>query len=56
MYLTIIKKLVDYKFISEELLKECDKIILNQNIFLPDIYYWFNSRNRELNNNEIINN
>jgi hypothetical protein len=51
--MTLIKNLVDINIISDKLLSICDKIILNQKIYLPDIYHWFNSKNRELNKNEI---
>ena len=32
----------------------CDDIILNQTKYLPDIYYWFNSKNRQLSKDETI--
>lgn len=50
--LIIIKNLVENKLISDKILDECDKYILEQNIFLPDIYYWFNSKLRVLTENE----
>jgi len=49
----LIKNLVENDIISDKLLPVCDKIILNQKIYLPDIYHWFNSKSRELNKNEI---
>jgi hypothetical protein len=49
----LIKNLVDNKFMSDQLLSDCDKVIINQTKFLPDIYYWFNFRNRDLNKDEI---
>jgi hypothetical protein len=50
--LILIKNLIDFKLMSEKLNDECDKIIIEQNVFLPDIYYWFNSKNRELSESE----
>ncbi len=50
--LILIKNLIEYKFVSEKLYSECDEIIINQDIFLPDIYHWFNSKNRELSGEE----
>ena len=29
-------------------------MIINQKVFLPDIYHWFNSKNRELTSDEIL--
>ena len=51
--LILIKNFIDTKFISQDLIKECDNIIINQTKFLPDIYYWFNSKNRNLTDDEI---
>ena len=56
--LILIKNLVENKFISEKVVDYCDGIILEQDIFLPDIYHWFNSKNRnltELEKNKILN-
>ena len=50
--LILIKSLVENKLISDKIIDECDKLILEQNIFLPDIYYWFNSKLRGLTENE----
>jgi hypothetical protein len=52
--LIIIKNMVEYKFISQSLIEFCDNIILNQKEYLPDIYYWFNSKNRLLSVSENI--
>jgi len=49
----LIKNLVELNFISNKLIPVCDKIILNQTTYLPDIYHWFNSKNKELDKNEI---
>jgi hypothetical protein len=49
----IIKNLVDIELLSKDLIKYCDNIILNQITCLPDIYHWFNSKNRELTHNEL---
>jgi hypothetical protein len=50
--LILIKNLMEQKFINETLNDNLDHLIINQNVFLPDIYYWFNSRNKELSNEE----
>jgi hypothetical protein len=49
----LIKNLVDLNFCSNKLIHLCDKVILNQTTYLPDIYHWFNSKNKELTKNEI---
>jgi hypothetical protein len=49
----LIKNLVDLNFCSDKLIHLCDKVILNQTTYLPDIYHWFNSKNKELTKNEI---
>jgi hypothetical protein len=51
--LILIKNFIDTKFISQDLIKECDNIIINQTKFLPDIYYWFNSKSRQLLEDEV---
>ncbi len=51
--LILIKNMVEQKILSEDIIKYCDTTILLQNLFLPDIYHWFNSRNRELTESEI---
>lgn len=50
--LILIKNLVESKLISDKIIGECDKLILEQNVFLPDIYHWFNSKSRDLTENE----
>lgn len=50
--LILIKNLIEQKFINESLNENLDQLIINQKVFLPDIYYWFNSRNKELTNDE----
>ncbi len=50
--LILIKNLIEQKFTSEKLYDETDQIIINQSVFLPDIYYWFNSRNRDISSDE----
>jgi hypothetical protein len=50
--LILIKNLVENKMLNSNIYDFCDKIILNQNIFLPDIYHWYSSKNRELKNEE----
>lgn len=49
--LIILKGLVTENILSQELLNIASSIILNQSIFLADIYNWFNLY-RALNNNE----
>jgi hypothetical protein len=48
--LILIRHFIDNKFVSDKLITECDMILLNQTKYLPDIYYWFNVKNRELTN------
>lgn len=50
--LILIKNLVESKILSNKIIEECDTIILNQQVFLPDIYYWFNSKVSYLTENE----
>ena len=50
--LTLIKYFIENKFVNSTLIDSCDSIIINQVKYLPDIYYWFNSRNRDLTANE----
>ncbi len=50
--LILIKNLIEQKFINESLNDNLDQLIIQQKVFLPDIYYWFNSRNKELSNDE----
>jgi len=52
--LTIINKLIDNKFISNNIYKYCDNIIIEQQLFLSDIYYWFNSKNTKLLDSDIL--
>lgn len=46
--LLLINKLIEHKLLSDNIYKYCDDIILNQNIFYSDIYYWFNYKNKKL--------
>lgn len=50
--LILIKNMVENRMLSESVYLICDSQILKQTLFLPDIFYWFNSKNRELNDNE----
>lgn len=50
--LILIKNLVDGKLLVDKIICECDILIMNQKVFLPDIYYWFNSKNRDLTEEE----
>ena len=49
--LLIIRKLYKNNFIEKELIEYCDTVILNNDIYIIDIYHWFN--NEKLNNNNI---
>lgn len=51
--LIIIKNMVDYNFLDKSLINYCDEIIINQDNNLSDIYYWFNSKNTELSEDNI---
>lgn len=51
--LVLIKNLVENKMFSPDIYELCDKTIINQHLFLPDIYHWFSSKNRDLTQNEI---
>ena len=51
--LTLIKHLVDYEMVSENVLTECDDILLSRDKYYTDIYYWFNMRNKELSPQQI---
>jgi hypothetical protein len=53
--LSLIKNLINNKLLSDKLLLYCDEIILNQQKYLSDIYYWYSLKNNYiLSNNEII--
>jgi len=51
--LILLKKLVDFNFISDDIINECNDIIINQNIYILDIYHWNNILKKKLSNNEI---
>jgi len=46
--LLLINRLIEHKLLSDNIYKYCDNIILNQNIFYSDIYYWFSYKNKKL--------
>jgi hypothetical protein len=50
--LILIRSMVENNLMSNKVIYEIDNIILKQSVFLPDIYYWFNSSNRNLTDNE----
>ena len=50
--LLIIKKLYKNEFISKDLIVYCDNIILNNDIYIIDIYHWFN--NEKISTDNII--
>jgi len=51
--LILIKNLVENKMLNSDIYEFCDKIIICQSIFLPDIYHWYSSKNRDLSTIEI---
>ena len=46
--LILIKTLIENKMLNSLIYDICDQTIINQDIFLPDIYYWYSSKNRDL--------
>ena len=46
--LILINTMIESKIISDDIYKYCDQVILDQTLFLSDIYYWYNSKNRKL--------
>jgi len=52
--LILIINMVKHKLFSNDIFKYCDEIILNQNIYYSDIYYWFNYQNKKLTVSEIL--
>jgi hypothetical protein len=52
--LTLLNSLIQNKFISNNIYKYCDNIIIEQELFLSDIYYWFNNRKNNLLDTEIL--
>jgi len=53
--LIIINNLIDNNMLSKSIYDYCDNVILNQEIYISDIYNWFNLKNRQLTENEINN-
>jgi hypothetical protein len=53
--LIIINNLIDNNMLSKYIYDYCDNIIINQEIYISDIYHWFNLKNRQLTENEINN-
>lgn len=51
--LVLIKKLVEYNFLSNDLLLYCDDIIVKQKKYLTDIYYWYTDRKNILTKSNI---
>ena len=51
--LTLIKNLVEMKFLNQKIIDECDSNIINHDNYLTDIYYWYNNKNRALTETEI---
>jgi hypothetical protein len=51
--LILIKNLVENNMLSTIIYDICDNIIINQSNFIPDIYHWFGSKNRDLTQTEI---
>ena len=42
--LMIVKKLIEYNILNKELYQYISNLLLNQNIFKVDIFYWFNDK------------
>ncbi len=51
--LILIKNLVENKMLNFTVYDFCDNTIIGQNIFLPDIYHWYSSKNRDLTSVEV---
>ncbi len=51
--LILIKNLVENKMLNFTVYDFCDNTIIGQNIFLPDIYHWYSSKNRDLTSDEV---
>lgn len=47
----LIKSLVEYKFLNNSIIKDCSNKILQQNLFLSDIYHWFSTFSINVDNN-----
>jgi hypothetical protein len=52
--LIIIKNIVDNNILDIKIISICSSILLNQNKYIPDIYYWFNINNIIPNETELI--
>jgi hypothetical protein len=50
--LCLLKNFIENKFLVNNMTLYCDNVILSQTKYLPDIYFWFNSKNRELTKDE----
>jgi hypothetical protein len=51
--LILIYKLVELEFLSTDIINIVDTVLLNQTIYLIDIYHWFNLKNKKLTPDEI---
>jgi hypothetical protein len=51
--LNLLKSMIENKFFTDNIMEVCDNIILNQTKYYPDIYFWLNSKNRELTKDEV---
>ena len=52
--LIFIKELVELNILKNDIINICTDNILNQQLYISDIYYWFININFKLTNNEII--
>lgn len=62
--LILINNLIDNNLLSDNIIEYCENILINQEIYFSDIYYWYNykfnykkiNENDKININKIINN
>ena len=52
--LTLIKMMVDFDMFNNNVIVECTNVLLNQNTYLTDIYYWFTMLNRMITSDEKV--
>lgn len=52
--LIFIKELVELNILKNDIINMCTNNILNQKLYISDIYYWFININLKLTNNEIL--
>ncbi len=52
--LTLIKTMVDFNMLNSNIIVDCTNVLLNQNNYLSDIYYWFTLLNRTITEDEKV--